>query len=67
MHPYLVGDRVTHSQYGDGTVTTVDTYHTKIKFDAHGPHTFVTGRVVLTASTTPAPVKGSRRKPAQPK
>jgi hypothetical protein len=65
MHSYLAGDRVTHAEYGDGTVTTVDTYHTKIKFDAHGPHTFVTGRVVLIASATPAPAKVIRRKPVK--
>jgi hypothetical protein len=62
MHSYLAGDRVAHAQYGDGTVTTVDTYHTRIKFDAHGPRTFVTGRVVLTASATPAPLKAARRR-----
>ena len=66
MHSYLAGDRVTHSQYGDGTVTTVDTYHTRIKFDAHGPRTFVTGQVVLTRSDTAAPAKPTRRKSAKP-
>ncbi len=51
------GDRVTHATYGDGTVSSVNEYHTKIVFDEHGLRTFVSQRVVLTASSTPAPVK----------
>lgn len=51
------GDRVTHATYGDGTVSSVNEYHTKIVFDEHGLRTFVSPRVVLTASSTPAPVK----------
>jgi hypothetical protein len=66
MTTYAAGDRVTHSQYGDGTVTSVDEYHTKIKFDEHGPRTFVSSRVVLAPSMTPAPVAPvrARRKAA---
>ena len=56
------GDRVTHSQYGDGTVRSVNEYHTIIEFDEHGPRTFSSSRVVLNASSTPAPVKPVRRK-----
>ena len=58
------GDRVAHSQYGDGTVSSVNQYHTVIEFDAHGARTFVSPRVVLTHSTTPAPEKPARRKTA---
>jgi hypothetical protein len=61
---YATGDRVTHTQYGDGTITGVDEYHTRITFDQHGPRTFVSSRVVLAPSTTPAPPPAtkSRRK-----
>ena len=69
MTSYKDGDRVTHSQYGNGTILSVDEYHTKIKFDEHGPRTFMTSRVVLSASDTPAPVAPARarRKAATPK
>ena len=56
------GDRVAHAQYGDGTVSSVNEYHTVIEFDAHGARTFVSPRVVLTDSTSPAPEKPVRRK-----
>ena len=64
MLKYTPGDRVAHTQYGDGTVNSVNEYHTVIDFDAHGVRTFVSPRVVLSASSTPAPVKpakGARR------
>jgi len=58
------GDRVVHSQYGDGTVQSVNEYHTVIEFDAHGKRTFVSPRVVLAESSVPAPVKPTRKKAA---
>jgi hypothetical protein len=61
MTAYEPGDRVTHVQYGDGTVASVNEYHTRIRFDAHGLHTFVSSRVVLTPSATAAPVKVAAR------
>lgn len=66
MTAYTTGDRVTHSQYGNGTILSVDEYHTKIKFDEHGPRTFISSRVVLAPSDTPAPPTPTRarRKPA---
>ena len=64
MFMHSAGDRVAHSQYGDGTVSSVNQYHTVIEFDAHGARTFVSPRVVLTHSTTPAPEKPVRRKTA---
>lgn len=66
MAQYATGDRVTQPQYGDGTVLSVDTYHTKIEFDAHGLRTFLSDRVVLAPSSTPAPVRPvrARRKKA---
>jgi hypothetical protein len=38
----------------------VNEYHTRIVFDGHGPRTFVSSRVVLTPSDTPAPAKPVR-------
>jgi len=58
---YTTGDRVTHTQYGDGTLVSANEYHTIIDFDAHGRRTFSSPRVVLSAASTPAPVKPVRR------
>ena len=60
IHPrnemtYAPGDRVMHSQYGDGTLVSTNEYHTIIDFDEHGRRTFSSPRVVLSASSTPAP------------
>jgi hypothetical protein len=55
---------VVHTQYGDGTVTSVNEYHTVIEFDAHGTRTFQSPRVVLTESNTPAPEKPRAKKKA---
>ena len=55
MLKYAAGDRVVHLQYGDGTLTSVNEYHTVIDFDLHGARTFSTPRVVLAISSTPAP------------
>ena len=57
MALYSIGNRVAHGEYGDGTVTRSDEYHTVIDFDGHGPRTFSSPRVVLASSSTPAPVK----------
>ncbi len=59
---YAAGDRVSHGQYGDGTVSRADEYHTVIDFDAHGRRTFSSPRVVLTPSNTPAPAKPAGRR-----
>lgn len=59
------GDRVTHAQYGTGTVTTRDIYHTVIDFDAHGVHRFVTDRVVLDRTDVPSPPASERRAAAR--
>jgi hypothetical protein len=58
---YAPGDRVTHVQYGDGTLVSTNEYHTVIDFDAHGPRTFSTPRVALIAATSLAPPKPARR------
>jgi hypothetical protein len=62
MAQYGIGDRVTHGQYGDGTVSRADEYHTVIDFDAHGPRTFSSPRVVLTSCSTAAPVRTPGRR-----
>ncbi len=54
------GDRVSQAQYGTGTVTYVNQYHTVIEFDDGRKTTFVTTRVELTASNTEAPVKAKK-------
>ena len=61
MQKFGPGDRVTHTQYGDGTLQSVNEYHTVIDFDHHGPRTFSSPRVVLAPSATPAPVKPAKR------
>ncbi len=61
MLKYAAGDRVAHSQYGDGTLTSVNEYHTVIDFDIHGVRTFSTPRVVLAGSDTLAPPKPAKR------
>jgi hypothetical protein len=58
------GDRVAHAQYGHGTVSSANEYHTVIDFDLHGKRTFVSPRVVLTDSMVPAPEKPARAKRA---
>jgi hypothetical protein len=62
MRGYSTGDRVNHTAYGDGTIDSVNEYHTKITFDAHGLRTFQTPRVVLTRATTAAPEKPVARR-----
>ena len=59
---YSAGDRVSQSQYGDGTVTAANEYHTVIDFDTHGSRTFATPRVQLEPSSTAAPVKPAPRR-----
>jgi hypothetical protein len=55
-----VGDRVSQAQYGTGTVTYANQYHTIIEFDDGRTSTFVTTLVELTASDTVAPAKPKR-------
>lgn len=62
MRLFAIGDRVSQAQYGDGTVSSVNEYHTKVDFDVHGPRTFASSRVVLTPSDTLAPVKAATRR-----
>ena len=61
MPQYAAGNRVTHAQYGEGTVTEANEYHTRIDFDAHGVRTFSSPRVSLEPSTSVAPVRTAKR------
>jgi len=56
-----VGDRVQHEQYGVGSVTLLDVYHTVIDFDGHGLRRFVTDRVVVERTDDPGPTPSERR------
>ena len=55
------GDRVAHFEYGPGTITDLDVYHTVIDFDAHGSRRFVTSRVTLERTSDPGPSASERR------
>lgn len=55
------GDRVAHGEYGPGTITEQDVYHTLIDFDGHGVRRFVTNKVVLERTTVPGPTAAERR------
>ena len=56
-----LGDRVQQEQYGAGTVTLLDVYHTVIDFDGHGLRRFVTNRVVVERTEDPGPTPSERR------
>ena len=60
MQPFAPGDRVLQPQYGHGTVSKSDEYHTWIDFDDHGPRMFSTSRCQLEPSATTAPPKPVR-------
>ncbi len=57
---YAIGDRVVQAQYGTGTITGINEFHTVIDFDEHGVRTFATPLVVLQRTTTPAPVRQAK-------
>lgn len=61
MRHYAIGDRVSQPQYGVGTVTASNEYHTVIDFDEHGTRTFATPLVRLERSTTAAPDRPARK------
>jgi hypothetical protein len=62
MSQYTPGDRVAHHQYGDGTVQSVNEYHTVIDFDEHGSRTFSSTLVQLERSDSTAPVRPKGRR-----
>jgi hypothetical protein len=56
-----IGDRVVQADYGPGTITAIDIYHTVIDFDRLGQRRFVTNRVVLEATSDPGPSAAERK------
>ena len=67
MKGFGAGHRVTHADYGPGTVTSSDERYTVIEFDDHGRRMFITDMVTLSKTDQPAPeraAKGKRRKAA---
>jgi hypothetical protein len=61
------GNRVTHADYGAGTITSSDERYTVIEFDEHGRRMFITDMVALSKTDTPAPdrpAKARRKKAA---
>ena len=68
MKAYSIGTRVSQTQYGAGTITSVNEYHTVIDFDEHGSRTFATNMVQLGPCDSPAPIREVRkRRKATPK
>ena len=68
MPRYTIGDRVSQAQYGAGTVTMANEYHTVIDFDDHGVRTFSTALVQLERSDTVAPARPTKtRRKASPR
>jgi hypothetical protein len=61
MAVYAKGDRVAQPQYGPGTVTDVNEFHTVVDFDDHGIRRFSTAMVTLERSKTPPPERPKTR------
>ncbi len=62
MRNFTAGDRVQHAQYGAGTLTDVNPYHTVIDFDEHGIRKFVTNLVALEPTEIAAPERRVKAK-----
>ena len=63
MRSFDKGDRVVHQQYGAGTLSDVNEFHTVIDFDEHGVRKFVTSMVSLERTLIPAPLRPVRATP----
>jgi hypothetical protein len=65
---FAKGNRVSHADYGNGTITSSEEKYTVIEFDHHGRKVFLTDMVQLTKSDEPAPDKPKeKRRKAAPK
>ena len=66
MKGFGSGRRVSHANYGAGTITSSDERYTVIEIDEHGRRMFITDMVSLSKSDQPAPERPakSRRKKA---
>ncbi len=60
MKGFAKGDRILHAQYGTGTLTDVNEYHTVIDFDEHGVHKFATNLVALEPTQVSAPERRAK-------
>lgn len=69
MKLFAKGNRVSHADYGNGTITSSEEKYTIIEFDNHGRKVFLTDMVQLSKSDEPAPDKPAKekRKKAAPK
>jgi len=63
---FSIGARVSQTQYGAGTITAANEYHTVIDFDEHGSRTFATHLVQLAHSDTAAPIRPTRKRRTKP-
>jgi len=61
LKDFAVSQRITHSVYGAGTITSLDDRHVVIEFDEGGRKKFVTSIVQLEHSETPAPTPRKRK------
>ena len=57
-----VSQRVTHSKYGLGVISELDSQYTVIDFDEFGVKKFLTRIVTLESSDEPLPKRRRRRK-----
>lgn len=65
MKVYSIGARVSQAQYGAGTITAANEYHTVIDFDEHGSRTFATPAVQLEPCYSQAPMRKPRARRAR--
>jgi hypothetical protein len=59
---FAKGNRVSHGDYGNGTITSSEEKYTVIEFDNHGRKVFLTDMVQLAKSDEPAPDKPAKEK-----
>jgi hypothetical protein len=59
---FAKGNRVSHADYGNGTITSSEEKYTIIEFDNHGRKVFLTDMVQLAKSDEPAPDKPAKAK-----
>lgn len=60
-------DRVSHSIYGAGTITSIGEQHTIIEFDEHGRKKFMTSIVEINHCDVQAPPPKKRKTKAKAK
>ena len=66
---FAMGERITHSSYGTGTIREISQAYTVIDFDDNGRRKFLTSMVQLEPTDVPAPpppARKARSKAAKP-